>query len=176
MKLSLFHMIIWLSISAVALVSYGFWYAAIANKSNDVASLQNQIDTKVNMTNRIASARLALAEIAGDEAIIRGYFIPETGVVSFIDDLEARSRAQAATTKVFSVSTGGTDKQPILILALTVSGTFDAVMRTVGAIEYAPYDLSISKLSLGKDGKGAWHSDLELIVGSVPKSVATSTP
>src|SRR3989344_5248216 len=42
--------------------------------------------------------------------------------------------------------------------------------------EYAPYNLSIAKLSVGKDEKDIWHANIELLVGSVPaSSVATST-
>lgn len=163
-------------ISITALSGYGFLYSVIADKSVVVADLQNQIVTRTETAARIASARLALAEIADDESTVQSYFVPETGAVSFINDLETHARAQTATLKVLSVSVNAVAKRPALILALTITGTFDAVMRTVGAIEYAPYDLSLSKLSLGKDEKNLWHADLELIVGSVPASVTTHTP
>lgn len=175
MKSSLIHMTIWISICIAALAGQGFWYSVIASKSTTVADLQNQIDTKKETAGRVASARTALAEIAGDESSVQSYFVPETGVVSFIDNLESRARAQTATMKVLSVSVGDLSKQPTLVLSITVSGTFDSVMRTIGAIEYAPYDLSISKVSLGKGEKNEWSANLELIVGSVPASTATST-
>lgn len=175
MKSAPLHVIIWILVCVVALVGQGFWYDIIVNKSATVADLQNQIDTKTETSNRIASARTALAEIAGDESIVQSYFVPETGVVPFIDDLEARARGQKADMKVLSVSTGGT--KSTLVLSLTISGTFDAVVRTVGTIEYAPYGLSISKLSLGKNEKNIWHADMELVVGSIPASSAiTTTP
>ncbi len=178
MKSPFLHLIIWLSVCAATFVGYGFWYAAVAHKSMAVADLQNQINMKTETSIRVAAARTALAEIAGDESVVQSYFVPETGVVSFIDDLQARARAQTAVMKVLSVSTGGTAKQSnlTLLLAISINGTFDAVMRTVGAVEYAPYDLSISGLSLGEDGKNTWHADLGLVVGSVPTMAeATST-
>lgn len=175
MKSPLLHLLIWIGICAAALTGQGFWYAIIANKSAAVADLQNQIDTKIKTAERIASARSALAEISGDESTVQSHFVPETGVVSFIDDLETRAKEQSAAMKVLSVSVGGTDTRPTLVLSFTIDGTFDAVMRTVGAIEYAPYDLFISKLSFGKDEKGVWHANAELIVGSVAAGVASST-
>lgn len=175
MKSSFFHLVIWLSVCVVALVGYGFWYATISNKSAAVAELQNQIDTKTETSGRIASARMALAEIAGDEVAVQSYFVPETEVVPFIVILEEHARAQKATMKVLSVSVSDTAEHPTLVLSLTISGTFDAVMRTIGAIEYAPFDLSISKLSVAKDEKNIWEAGLELLVGSVPTSAATST-
>ena len=140
-----------------------------------MAELQSQIDIKAETSKRVALARTALAEIVGDEVAIQRYFVPETGVVSFIDDLESRARGQTAAMKVLSVSVGKSVKQPTLIFAVTVRGTFDAVMRTVGAVEYAPYSISIAKLSLVKEEKSVWSANLELVVGSVPASTATST-
>ena len=177
MKSPLLHIIIWLSVCVAASAGYGFWYAVVADKSTAVADLQNEINTKTETSIRVAAARAALAEIADDESLVQSYFVPETGVVSFIDDLEALARAQTATMKVLSVSTDGGTKQltPVLLLTVSIDGTFDAVMRTIGAVEYAPYDLSVSKFSLGKVGKNSWHTNLELVVGSVPANQATST-
>lgn len=176
MKSHFVHAIITFSLCVCTLVGYGFWYAAVANKSTIVASLQNQIDTKTESAARVASARAALAEIAGDESAVRSYFVPETEIVSFIDDLVARGRALSATVKILSVSSDISHNQSTLSFSLTVKGTFDSVMRAVGMIEYAPYNLSISKLSLGKDEKDIWRANIELLVGSVPASpAATST-
>ncbi|HEY4500776.1 MAG TPA: hypothetical protein VJI70_00700 [Candidatus Paceibacterota bacterium] len=175
MKSISFHIVAWVSICVAALVGQGFWYATIARKSATVADLQSQIDTKAETASRIASARTALVEIADDESVVQGYFVPETGVVSFIDDLEARARGQKAGIKVLSVSIGDAKRKATLVFSLTITGTFDAVMRTIGVIEYAPYGLSISKLSVGKDEKSIWHANLELLVGSILASPTTKT-
>ncbi len=176
MKSYFTHALSTLALCVVTLVGYGFWYAAVANKSTVVANMQNQIDEKTESAARVTSARTALAEIAGDESAVRSYFVPETEIVSFIDDLVARGRALSAAVKILSVSADNSHNQSTLSFSLTVKGTFDAVMRTVGMIEYAPYNLSIAKLSVGKDEKDVWHADVELLVGSVPaSSVATST-
>ncbi len=170
------HAFITFTLCVVTLIGYGFWYAVVASKSAVVASVQNQIDTKTESAARVASARTALAEIVGDESAVRSYFVPETEIVSFIDDLVARGRTLSAIVKILSVSADNSHNQSTLSFSLTIKGTFDAVMRTVGMIEYAPYNLSIAKLSVGKEGKDIWHADIELLVGSVPaSSVATST-
>lgn len=170
------HLVLALVAAFAAVSGYGAWFYGISQKSSDVASLQNQISTESENINRIAAARAALTEIAGDEAKVQSYFVPETEVVAFINALEARGLAQKATVGVLSVSTGGIPAQPTLLLALTIKGTFDAVMRTVGAIEYAPYDVSISTLGVQQDAKNSWYANLTLTVGSVPMKAATSTP
>ncbi len=177
MKSPLTHFILALTACTIVLVGYGFWYAAVSAKSAAVASLQDQISTKTETISRMAAARATLAELSGDEAVVQGYFVPETGVVAFIDSLESRGQAQGAGVSVLSVSTSGTTAQPALTLLLTVTGTFDAVMRTIGAIEYAPYDISIATLSVGKgDAKDSWRADLKLLVGSVAADTVTPTP
>ncbi len=163
-------------ICVAVLAVYGMWYNTISTKSAAVVALQNTIDTKNETASRIAAARATLAGIANDEQTVRGYFVAETDIVSFINSLEALGKVLGATVNVLSVSTAGTTSRPVLSLTLSVAGSFDAVMRTVGAIEYAPYDLSIAKLAVVQDDKNSWHADMTILVGSVPTvRTATST-
>lgn len=157
-------------------IGYGILYANVEAESVVVANTEKQIVANTETENRIASTRASLAEIANDEASIQSYFIPETGVVSFIDALQTQARELNATTSILSVSMSGTGIRTTLKTALSIKGTFDSVMRTIGAIEYMPYDLSISVLSLDQDTKNVWHADLNLAVGSMPAGIATSTP
>ena len=176
MRSPLTHLVFVLSICIATIVGYGFWYAALKDKSTKVAELESQIVVKTEITGRIAFARASLAEITRDEASMRSYFVPETGVVAFITDLESRGKAQGANVSVRSVRTSGTGAGQALVFALIVEGTFGAVMRTVGTIEYAPYALSVSALSIGQDDTDSWHADLELLVDSVSASAAIQMP
>lgn len=176
MKSSFFHLIVWALIAAATMAGYGYWYALIAEKSAAVADLQSQIDSKTETAGRIASARATLSEISKDEAVVQSYFVPETAVVPFINDLETRAQLQKAVLKVLSVSTGGTAAHPTLTLSLALDGSFDAIMRALGAIEYAPYYLSIAKVSLIENGTNIWHADLEMVVGSVSATTGPVAP
>ncbi|MFH1178400.1 MAG: hypothetical protein V1711_01605 [bacterium] len=176
MKSHLIHFITTIVACVATLIGYSFWYAAIAEKSAFVVDFQSQIETKTETAKRIASARATITEIKGDEAIVQSYFVPKTGVVTFIDNLETQGREQGTTVNVLSVSTGTDGSRPTLILSITVNGTFDAVMHTIGAIEYSPYDLSFSTLSMGQNEKNSWTANLGLVVGSVNSKSATSTP
>jgi len=167
MKILLTRAIITLAASAATLAGYGMWYAVISNKSAEVAGLQSQIEAKTETVSRIASARAALSGIANDENIVQSYFVSEAEVVAFINDLEVHGKEQGAATSVLSVSAETINARPALLLALSVVGAFDAVLRTVGIIEYAPYDLSISDISVGRGDKNVWHADLKILVGSV---------
>lgn len=175
MRPSIIHASIACAVCIGAVVGYSAWYATVGAKSAAVADLQSQIDAKTKTAGRIAVARVALSEIAGDETAVQSYFVPETGVVAFINDIEARGIVQKAVVSVLSVSKDATGAHPILTFTLSITGTFDAVLRTVGTIEYAPYDLSLASLSLGQDDKNAWHANAVLLVGSVSASAVAST-
>lgn len=176
MKSAFTHLAFSLAACIAALVGYGFWYAAVAEKSAAVTALQGQIDAKSEAVSRMATTRAALAEIAGDEAVVQSRFVPETAVVAFIDGLESRGRALGATLEVLSVSTGGAPARPTLVLSVAIEGTFDSVLRAVGAVEYAPYAISVSDLSVGRDDKRNWSANLKLVVASVPSVAVTKTP
>jgi hypothetical protein len=175
MKSPFMHLIVWTFIGIAVFAAHGFLYSIIAKKSSEVADLQSQINMKTESASRIASARIALAQIANSELTIRSYFIPESEIVSFIGDLEDRGRALGSVVKVLSVSNGNPENQSTLVLSLLIKGTFDSVMRTVGIIEYAPYNLTVTKLSLVKDEKSLWSIDMEIMVGSMPADVSPST-
>lgn len=176
MNSSLTRLLVALTVCAITIIGYGFWYAAIEAKSAAVSQLKSQVAAKDENAKRIASARASLAEIAGSEAVIQNYFVPETGVVAFINNLEAQGRKQGTTVSVLSVSTSAEGAPLTLSFDLTITGTFDAVMRTIGVIEYAPYDLSLSALSLTHDDKNSWHANLTILVGSAPAAAAPTTP
>lgn len=170
------HFIGALLAGVLALSGYSFWYGVISKKSNEVIDLQNKITETSEAMSRIAATRAALVEISGDEAKVQNYFVPDTDAPAFIDAIEAYGLTQKTGVSVLSASLGGTPAEPMLILPVTVTGTFDAVLRTVGAIEYAPYVISLSALSIQKNGNGAWQASFTLTVGSVPKIVVKNTP
>lgn len=168
MKSSIVHLSAALVVCALVLAGYWFWYAIVAEKSAAAAALQNGIDASVTVASRAAAARAALVDLEGDEALMRSHFVSETGVVAFINGLEALGRATGSTTvSVLSVSTAAdAAARPAFKFALLVKGTFDGVMRTVGAIEYLPYAVSVSSLSVAKSAKNDWQANLVFLAGS----------
>lgn len=176
MRSSLSHLLGALSLCVVSIVLYGMWYTAVSAKSIAAGNLQSTIDEKIKTANQVTTTRAAFANIADEEAAIHAYFVPQMEVSTFIDTLKKYAETLGTTLETPSISVSGTLIQPTLSFTIVVRGTFTAVMRTVGAIEYAPYDLIIPTLSITKDTENGWHADLKLVVGSVSAaSVVTST-
>lgn len=164
------------AVALIALLGYSAWYGVVAGESSAVASMEGEIEAKSAARSRVAAARAVLAEIAGDEATIREYFVPDTGAVSFIDGLEARGRAQGADISVRSISTGKANAHAAFLLTVSIAGAFNAVMQTLGSIEYAPYDLSVANLVLNKNASGTWQATADLAVGLTHATTTTTTP
>lgn len=168
MKSKLLHVGIALVICTASLVGNALWYWKVSDMSVVMANLESKIQEKKMASENISTAKTALARFENSEALITNYFVPEEGIVPFINELETRGRSLGAAVTVASVSSKGVTGQSEFALSLKVAGTFDAVMRTVGVIEYAPYAVTISKLSLDEDEKNTWRATIELTVGSVP--------
>lgn len=175
MKKSLVTLLVVFMVCGIALYSYSLWYGVVVDLSTTVAMAERKIAQLSEDATRTEALRATLKEIEGDEQLVQGYFVSEDRVAAFIDGLEARGRALGAKVTVTSVADADSNGHSGLALVLLVKGDFDAVMRTVGAIEYAPYDLSITSLILTHDITGGWHADVKLTVGSAP-AAATSTP
>lgn len=175
MKSPITHFILTLVVGLGVVAGYCSLYATVSYKSSVVANVESQIIAANNTVSRTASARVALAEVSSDESQIRSYFVPQTDVVTFINSIEALGLANESLVKVLSVSTSGNSSSPTLIISMAVTGAFDAVMRTVGAIEYAPYAISVSTLSVGQDQSNSWHANLTIIIGSIAQATTTSS-
>ncbi|MDB5244856.1 MAG: hypothetical protein JWN18_726 [Parcubacteria group bacterium] len=176
MKSAVTHLIITSCIALGAVGAFTAWYLFVQHTRAHVADLETQIARKIENSQRIAEARASLAEIAGEEAAIQSYFVPEANVVPFIDSLEAEGHTFGTLVKVTAVSKANVKSRPALTFALTVGGSFDSVLRTVGAIEYSPYNVSITALALTRDDKGVWAATLTITVASLAQSANTSTP
>lgn len=174
MKSTLTRLITTTIIAVIAVSGYLYWYSLVSEKSVQVANLETEIAARSEKSMRIAIARATLAEIVDDERIVQNYFVPDTEVVHFIEDLQARARARGAALKVASVGSDVDGKRPVLDLSLGIDGSFDAVMRTIGVIEYAPYDLVVNKLVVDKADKTSWHANMEITVTSVTRTATTT--
>lgn len=174
MKTPLSHLGIVSVLCISTLGGYAFMYQMISDKSVALSEIENQIQEKDVAEASITIARSSLSRLEDEEVLVQGYFVPETNVVSLINDLEALGRSEGAVVGVVSVSKKTVGTHPAFGLNLSISGTFDAVMRTIGAIEFGPRETTVSTLSVAHDDKNTWHANMEVLVGATP-TIATST-
>ncbi|HEX2792191.1 MAG TPA: hypothetical protein VHO23_00520 [Candidatus Paceibacterota bacterium] len=166
MRRPVFHLIAVAALLALLGVAYGFWYVAVERKSAESAALAADIDRAIADAERAAATRSALASLAVDERTLENYFLSVDGIVPFLEGLEATGRGTGALVEVVSVSDTPTSDNRVA-LSLRISGPFDAVVRTIGRIEYGAYDSRIENLTLdtGFGAAGEWTAAAVFSIG-----------
>ncbi|KND51180.1 MAG: hypothetical protein ABA06_02610 [Parcubacteria bacterium C7867-001] len=177
---ALIHLVITTLIVCAIGAGYFFWYRSVIGLSERAATLTQSVSEKNDEVARIAVARAAFASVVSNEDAINSYFVSQTGIVAFLEELQAKGKPFGASVDVVSVSADNATKPPHLTIALKIDGSFDAVMRTVGALEYAPRDLVVNDLtltsSMGEKGT-TWTATGAITVGTrAPQTASTTKP
>ena len=171
------HVVLALLLLAGAFTAYGFSYHIVDKKSADAAAAEASIKAKAEEATRAQEAQNQLAGLEDDEAQISQYFVATRDVVPFLTNIESIGRTFGTKVNVVSVSAAQGKPHGHLILSVSITGSFDNVLRTVGALEYAPYDIALQSLSLDTTGgaAGAAHEWSAAATFTVGTNDATST-
>lgn len=170
--------LIQLVLSAIVLVvvigAYGVWFVAVDTENAKARELAGEIQAKGQDATRIAEAKAALTALSADEASVSTHFVSANDIVPFLGAVESTGASLGSKVDVLSVGAQPAVKgQGHISISLNISGTFDSVLRTIGALEYAPYDITLTNLTLNTADKGMWSAAASLSIGTGP---ASSTP
>lgn len=171
MRRTLIELVVAFLVLASVLGAYAFWYVAVGKARDEAAALSKQIQTKTLESARVTEAKDALALLAADEASMREYFVSTQDIVPFLGMLERKGTALGSSLEVVSVSSDTVAGRERILLSLKITGSFDAVLRTLGAIEYGPYDSAVSNVTfdtaVGEPGvASAWTAVGTFSVGT----------
>lgn len=171
MSRSLAQLLVALGVLAVVAGLYALWYYEVQHEAKKSGELQAQIQTTIDGAVTAAETSDTLASLAADEAAIESYRIKLADIVTFLERIEGTGRSLNSSVEVVSVADKpGNDGR--MALSVRVIGSFDAVLRTLGAIEYGPYDSKITNLTFDTPPNGgAWTAVVALSV-----AVDTATP
>lgn len=183
------HTLLAIAVLIIAFTAYGIWYTTVSKKSAEAASLAAEIQTKHQDSERIKAAKDELLKISTDEALVNGYFVSTNDVVPFLEALQSTGKNLGATVEIVSVSADPGKPHAHLNLSLSITGSFDSVVRTLGAFEYSPYDATLQSLTLDTPqtgtGKAAlWTAAATFFIGTTnspqtpvvaPKPAATAS-
>lgn len=164
-----------LAILAGMLGAYGFWYASVGKSSVEAASLSEEIRTKTQESAKVAAAKVALESLSEDEAAMRAYLVREQDIVPFLGTLEATGASLGSNVEVVSVSAEDGAAHSQITLSLKITGPFDAVLRTLGAIEYGAYDSAIESVTFDTapqeaGASSSWTAAATFTLGTQPET------
>lgn len=170
-KKSFIHTLIAGAILLVALIAYVLWFLTVDGLGKEVSQIESEIVTRANESDRVMEARTALSALATNESRLRGYFVNTDEVVSFLERVTATGRAVGAEVDVVHVQAETeTASRGRMTLALRITGSFDAVVRTIGAIENGPFDSALTNVSLDAKpsltgGEDTWTASATFAIG-----------
>jgi hypothetical protein len=173
------HLIVAGALALSAAGAYAAWFLTLRGTVANADALSAEIARIEREDAAIASAKDIAATLEADEAALEAYFVSEDGIVPFLEELERTGDELGSAVEVVSVAPGsGTDAGRVT-LAMRISGSFAAVMRTIGAFEYGPHDLRIGLLSLderGGDDGSSWSASATFSAGLLPDAASETTP
>ncbi len=148
----------------VAAALYVSAYQSISTESAESSSLDFSLSARSLAVARSAQTNELLSNLSSEGAALNAYFVSEQDIAPFVERLQSIGASAGAQVSALSIAES-TEGQPGFAIALSVTGSFDHVMRAVGAIEFAPYDLTISNLALSSS-KGVWQATFTAVVGA----------
>lgn len=160
------HLVIALVFLALSIAAYVFAFLAIEKTRDQIAEVSGKTVALVEDQERIKEAQGALAALSQNESRITGYFLNEKEIVSFLEEVESAGEALGADVTVVAVNNERNATPPRVSVALRITGSFDAVMRTIGVIEYQSYDGIITTITMDDQGSGVWGASITYSVGT----------
>jgi hypothetical protein len=153
-----------------AIAAYAFWYRHVNALSSEAAELSAQLQTLGDAGGRASSVRRDLEEVGRQEADVYRRFVGTDTIVTYLEAVEATGRGLGAKVTVVSVADAPAraGHPPELQMAFQITGSFDAVMRTLGAIEYQAYDTTLSNVTLDTPTGDNWTAAANFLIGTTP--------
>ena len=163
----------------LALGAYVSWFNHVRGKAAEASQVVQEVKTLGDAGGRSASIRRVLEDLERQEAETYGHFVSDETIVTYLEEVEATGENLGSAVEVVSVGNAPAQNGSgaRLQVALRISGSFDAVMRTLGAIEYQAYDTVLSSLTLDTppaDDSG-WTAAATFLIGTMPVAGAATT-
>lgn len=129
-----------------------FWQHVVGEERVKIEKLREEAALLKEQTRRV-EGRDSLILLEEEERFVYERLLQVNDVVSFLESFERKGNPHGAEVSVVSVS----EKQENRIaIAFSISGSFDAVMRTLGSIEYEQYASTIETISLETTSGEGW--------------------
>lgn len=168
---SLIHALLAGVIALGVIGGYVLWYLSVQGLYADIEKTRAQSALKETERARAVIARTAEEEIHAHELFVASHIVDTANIVSFLEEIESAGKAFGATVRVGSVNGGSKGANGNISLSLSISGSFDGVMRTLGVIEHGAYATSITDVSLDTTDNGkTWNATGMFVVAATSKN------
>lgn len=156
------------SLTALLLVGGSVYALHIVKQlSSESAALRSEIAAKDAERARSTSVRSGETELVATESYVASHFLKTEDIVSFLEELESTGTTFGAEVNVASLSGDDSASSGRISLSLSITGSFDAVMRTLGAIEHGSYANMVKDITMDTGGgDGTWSATGVFVVAT----------
>lgn len=140
---------------------YAVGFSEINRLQQEAQSITASMLAITQAKERASETRGAYETLEEDELRMQAHHVRTNDIVSYLEELERGGATQGSDIAVVSV---GDPVRGEVQIALSIVGSFDAVMRTVTSIEYGSYGSATRSLALEYAGEGVWSASLSVSV------------
>jgi hypothetical protein len=164
-------LVITLLLNLAAFGWYGFLFSEIKKKNEHISDLTNRIEAEASRERAIAYKRDIVTDTVSFRGKLRSLTLQKGGEISFLELLEKSGDTVGARASVESVTTRShpqLESMTELRLKLKAEGSWSAVVRFLGLMEFIPLESALDQLVVSKAERGGgvypWRADFILIV------------
>jgi len=145
---------------AVLVGGYVYFLSETRHLQDRIQELTVEIAQKTGEYEEEGSMRDLLKETEVQEATLATHFVDPSDIVSFLEHLEGVGSGLGVFVTIVSVT--DPDATGAVTVSLSLEGSFDAVMRTVGLIEHDVRATAVRTLALDVGENGSWNAALSV--------------
>ncbi len=125
-------------------------FRMVEHKNQHTSAVEIALAEKIADEEHSAVLSKKIADLQASKNIIDSYFANPSNIDTFVGTLENLGSQFGSLITVNNVEVAP-DKQNIMTTEFTVHGSFQEVMRTVSALENAPYQIHIKELNINRE-------------------------
>jgi hypothetical protein len=142
-----------ITLIAVALL-FTFFFKAIKNKNEHISIAVTTLEEKMKEKENAILNASKVTEIKEIQSTINGYFVDPNKIDTFVDYLEKIGLNLGSNLLVNNIEIPPNTKNTISF-KISITGTFQNVMRTVTLIENIPYQINVTRVYFNKKEKAS---------------------
>lgn len=139
-------------LAIVAFMIYGFLFWSIKGKNEQISQLSNEAGRNVQTDTALRGIKATLESNESSIAQVDSYFIPQEGVVDFINTLDGLGK-ESGVSLIISTVSAEEDKTDIhsfketLTFHLEATGSWSETYYFLSRLESLPYYIGINQVS-----------------------------
>ncbi|MFA6515135.1 MAG: hypothetical protein WCT42_02630 [Candidatus Paceibacterota bacterium] len=162
---TIFKLIFSIFVTILTVFLFVFFLKIIKNKDQHISVVLTTLQKKIGEKENAAKFAEKVTEIKSLQDSVNSLFVDPNKIDTFVDYLEEIGSNLGSKVIVQGIEMPPKTKN-IIAIKISITGTFQEVMRTVSFVENIPYQVNITQVYLNKDIKQIRGGDVIEVTGN----------